>query len=63
MKPLHEILPTYLDDMNSMLVQKAVSFQQNQGLVPLSSSNPFTYYYMPKPVKGNNKHVAILCIC
>ncbi len=42
----HEI-PTYLDDMNSTLVQKAVSFQQNRGLVSLSSPNPFTYYYMP----------------
>ena len=63
MKLLHEILPTYLDDMNSTLVQKAVSFQQNRGLVPLSSSNPFTYYYMPKLFKGNNKQVAICAYC
>ncbi len=62
MKPLREILPTYLDDMNSTLVQKAVLFQQ-KALVPLSSSNPITYYYMPKLVKGNNKRVAICAYC
>ena len=62
MKPVHEI-PTHLDDINSTLVQKSVSFQQNQGLVPLSSPNPFAYSYMPKPVKGSNKRVAICAYC